>query len=505
MELLFVAIALFGGAGLGVGAKTFSTKTKIKTSENKANKILEEAKAKAKEELLAAKESAIKLADEAKKEDRTRRDRLEASEKRVADRETSLDAKFEELERKSEALNTNQTEIEAIKTELKDIRTRQQKNLEKIAKLTHEEASKKLMEITEKDIKADLVGLIEKLKNDAKEHAEDYAREVVSDAMQRIASEQTTERTVTTVAIPNDEMKGRIIGKEGRNIQTIERLTGVDVIIDETPGVVVLSGFDPVRRQVARLALEKLIEDGRIHPARIEEVVEKAGKEIDQTIKKAGEEAARAAGVVGLSPEILNYVGQLKFRTSFSQNVLKHSIEMANLAAMVAAEIGADVNVCRTAALVHDIGKAVTHEMDGNHHHLTRTLLEKAGVDERIIHAAEAHHDDIEATTPEALVVRAVDALSAARPGARGDTVENYAKRMTDLENLANTFTGVQKTYAIQAGREIRVFVKPQEIDDLTAIKLARDIATKIEATLKYPGTIKVNVIRETRAAEFAK
>lgn len=361
------------------------------------------------------------------------------------------------------------------------------------------------MQITEKDIRSDLVKLVEKLKHEAKENADDFARQIVSDAMQRIASEQTTERTVTTVPIAGDEMKGRIIGKEGRNIQALERATGVDILIDDTPGVIVLSGFDPVRRQVARVALESLIADGRIHPARIEEAVKKAQTEIDKEIKKAGEDACREVGVIGLPPEVVNYLGQLKFRTSFSQNVLKHSIEMAQLAAMIAHEIGADVKVCRTAALIHDLGKAVTHEMDGNHHHLTRTLCEKYGVDEAIIHAAEAHHDDIEATTVEALVVRAVDALSAGRPGARGDSFENYAKRMTDLENVANSFAGIDKSYAIQAGREIRIFVRPEEIDDLSAIRLARDIATKVEATLKYPGTIKVNVIRETRAQEFAK
>jgi len=324
-------------------------------------------------------------------------------------------------------------------------------------------------------------------------------------AMERMATSQATERTITTVPIPNDEVKGKIIGKEGRNIQAFERLTGVDVLIDESPGLITLSGFDPIRRQVARVAMEQLVKDGRIHPGRIEEIVDKAQKEIDQDIKKAGEQAARDAKVPGLPPEINMLMGQLKFRTSFSQNVLHHSVEMAHLGAMLAEAIGADVKVSRVASYLHDLGKAVSHEMEGKHHHITGDMMRKAGFDEATVHAAEAHHDDIDATTPEAMIVRAVDALSAGRPGARGDSVENFGKRMTDLENVANSFTGVNKTYAMSAGREIRVFVSPEEIDDLSAIKLARDIATKIEATLKYPGTIKVNIIRETRAVEFAK
>jgi ribonuclease Y len=323
--------------------------------------------------------------------------------------------------------------------------------------------------------------------------------------MERLATGTANERTTTTVAIPSDELKGRIIGKEGRNIQTIERLTGVDVIIDESPGVILLSGFDPARRQIAKRTLETLIADGRIHPAKIEEVVKKIEKEIDDEIKKAGEEAAREAKVMGLTPEIIKTMGMLKFRTSYSQNVLHHSVEMAHLGAMIAEEVGADIQVTRTASFLHDLGKAVSHEIEGKHHHITGDMMRKAGMDEATTHAAEAHHDDIEATTPEAIIVRVVDALSGGRPGARGDTLENYVKRMQELENITNAFTGIEKSYAISAGREIRVFVKPEAIDDLSAIKLARDVATKIEATLKYPGTIKVNVIRETRAEEYAK
>jgi ribonuclease Y len=328
---------------------------------------------------------------------------------------------------------------------------------------------------------------------------------ILVSAMERMASDQTAERTITTVPLPSDELKGRVIGKEGRNIQALERATGVDVIIDETPGAIVLSSFDPMRRQVARVALEKLLSDGRIHPARIEEVVAKAKSEIDRMVKEAGEKALKETGVVGVPPELVRLLGQLKFRTSYSQNVLKHSVEMANLAGMIARDVGADVRITKTATLLHDIGKAVTHEIEGGHHHIGADLAQKYGMEEAIVHAINAHHDDVEATTPEALIVRVCDALSAGRPGARGDTLENYAKRMTELENLANAFPGVNKSYAISAGREIRIIVEPEHVDDLQAIKMARDIATKVEATLKYPGVIKVNVIRETRATEFAK
>lgn len=501
ITLVAAAVAL----AAGVGAKTAYDKTKHKAAEGEAKKTIDDAKAKAKELTLAAKEEAVKINEEAKAEEKRVRDRLAETEKRVANREAALDTKFSELERKSDALKSSEKEIEAIKDELRAIRAKQEDNLEKIAKLKKADATKKIMEMTEKEIKHDLVEYIEKRKREAKETADHNASEIMVEAMERMATEVATERVVTTVPLPSDDVKGRIIGKEGRNIQALERATGVDVLVDETPGVVVVSGFDPIRRQIARVALERLIKDGRIHPARIEEVVKKAQNEIEDEIKKAGEEAGREAGVVGLPPEIVRLMGSMKFRTSYSQNVLQHSVEMAHLAAMIAEEVGADVRIARRAAYLHDLGKAVTHEMEGKHHHLTRVLLEKYGLDEPTIHAAEAHHDDIEATTTEAVIVRAVDALSAGRPGARGDSVENFAKRMTDLENIAKTFPGLEKTYAMSAGREIRVFVRPAEIDDLSAIKLARDIATKIEATLKYPGTIKVNVIRETRAEEYAK
>lgn len=497
--------ALLAGGAAGYAYSSYATKRKTDSAEAKAKKILDEAQAKSKEITLEAKTEAIKIAEAAKKEERERRQQLVEIENRLSARETTLDKKLEDLDKRSENMRAQEAELGQVKEEIRAIRVKQQENLEKIAKLSREDAREKLLQMVEKDTKADLAGVVAKLQNQAKEQADDLAREVIITAMERLASDVTAERTVTTVALPSDEMKGRIIGKEGRNIQSIERATGVEIIIDETPGVIVLSSFDPIRREIARVSLEKLLSDGRIHPGRVEEVVAKAQSEVEKIVKEAGEAAAKEAGVVGVPPEVIKLLGSLKFRTSFSQNVLKHSVEMSQLAGMLAAEIGADVRICKYAALVHDLGKAVTHEMEGQHHHLSRILLEKYGVEEAICHAAEAHHDDIEATTTEALVVRVVDSLSAARPGARGDTIENYAKRMTELENLTNAFPGVHKSYAISAGREIRIFVQPESVDDLSAIKLARDVATKIEATLQYPGTIKVNVIRETRATEYAK
>lgn len=505
MSIIILIAAIICAGALGYGVSLAISKKKSADGKAAAAKELEDARTKAKVIKLEAKEEAITIARDAKAEEQKRQSRLDEQEKRMLEREKMFDSKIETVERRALALDADEKEIEAIKQELREIKERQVKNLEKIAKMKKKEASEKLMQMTEKEIKADLVEYIEKLKRDASENADEDAKEIMAAAMERMATSQAVERTVTTVAIPSDEVKGKIIGKEGRNIQSFERLTGVDVLIDESPGVITLSGFDPIRRQVARVAMEQLVKDGRIHPGRIEEIVEKAQKEIDQETKKAGEQAAREAKVVGLPPEINKLMGQLKYRTSFSQNVLHHSVEMAHLGAMIAEAIGADVKVSRTACYLHDLGKAVSHEIEGKHHHITGDIMRKEGFDEATVHAAEAHHDDIEATTPEALIVRAVDALSAGRPGARGDTAENFGKRMTDLENVAKSFAGVEKVYAMSAGREIRVFVSPENVDDLTAIKLARDIATKIEATLKYPGTIKVNIIRETRAVEFAK
>ena len=416
-----------------------------------------------------------------------------------------MDNKIDELDKRAEKLRSQEDEVEALKNEIRDIRVKQQEKLEKIAGLKKKDAAEKLMKMTERDIKNDLTALVSKLQHDAMDDAEERAQMILVTAMERMSSEVTAERTVTAVKLTDDEMKGRIIGKEGRNIQALQRETGVDIMVDDTPGMIILSSFDPVRRQVARLSLEMLMKDGRIHPARIEEVVAKAKKQIEKEVKQAGEDALREVGVVGIPKEMVQLLGELKFRTSYGQNVLKHSTEMAQIAGMIADEIGADVRITKIATLLHDVGKAVTHKIEGKHHHIGAELARKYGMDERIVHAIEAHHDDIEATTPEALIVRVCDAASAARPGARNVSAENFAERMRDLENVATSFDGIDKAYAISAGREVRVIVQPQNIDDLSAIKLARDIATKIESTMQYPGTIKVNVIRETRAIEFAK
>ena len=501
MEALFAII----GALLGVGGVTVYNQRRGSRAGAEADKIINQAKNKASDIVLKAKDEALKVAEEARREQDEHRKELKKAENRVADRETNLDRKLEELDTRSEKLRRQEDEVESLKNEIRDIRTKQQDKLEKIAKLTKKDAAEKLMAMTERDIKQDLIGLVNKLQKDAMQDAEERAQTILVSAMERMSSDVTAERTVTAVKLTDEEMKGRIIGKEGRNIQALQRATGVDIMVDDTPGMIILSSFDPIRRQVARAALEMLMKDGRIHPARIEEVVEKAQKEIDKEITRAGEDAAREVGVVGIPTEMIRLLGELKFRTSYGQNVLKHSTEMAHMAGLIAEEIGADVRVTKTATLLHDVGKAVTHKVEGKHHHIGAELARKYGMSDDIVHAIEAHHDDIEATTPEALIVRVCDAASAARPGARNISAENFVERMRDLENVATSFDGIDKAYAISAGREVRVIVKPQSIDDLSAIKLARDIATKIESTMQYPGTIKVNVIRETRAIEFAK
>ncbi len=501
LEILFAAIGVAAGAG---GFFAYNQQ-KGRGASQKADKEVASAKHKASDIVLKAKDEAVKIAEEAAREATQRRKEQQKSEDRVAEREINLDKKLDELDKRTERLRKSEDEVEGLKNEIREIRTRQQEKLEKVAKLSKAEAAEKLMAMTERDIKADLLGLVNKLQNDAKDEAEDKAQLVILGAMERMSSEVTAERTVTALKLTDDDMKGRIIGKEGRNIQALQRATGVDILVDDTPGMVVLSSFDPIRRQIARETMEMLMKDGRIHPARVEEVVEKARKTIDKDIERAGEDAAREVGVVGIPKELMRLLGELKFRTSYGQNVLKHSTEMTHLSGLIAEEIGADVRITKTATLLHDIGKAVTHRIEGKHHHIGGDLARKYGLSEEIAHAIEAHHDDIDATTPEALVVRIVDAMSAARPGARNISAENFVERMRDLENVALGFDGIDKAYAISAGREIRVIVFPEKIDDLSSIKLARDIATKIESTMSYPGTIKINVIRETRAIEFAK
>lgn len=498
-------VAALIGVLAGVGGTYAYDRQRKSGSKHKAEQAIAEAKTKASDIVLKAKDEALKLAEDAKKEEAERRKTWQKTENRLAERETALDKKLDDLDRRAESLRTQEDEVEDLKSEIRDIRTRQQEKLEKIAGLKKKDAAEKLLEMTERDIKQDLTGLIAKLQNDVRDTAEEQAQLILVSAMERMSSEVTAERTVTAIKLTDDEMKGRIIGKEGRNIQALQRATGVDILVDDTPGMIILSSFDPLRRQVARLSLEMLMKDGRIHPGRIEEVVAKAQKEIDKEVTRAGEDAAREVGVVGIPKEMIRLLGELKFRTSYGQNVLMHSTEMAHMAGLIAEEIGADVRTTKIATLLHDVGKAVTHKVEGKHHHIGAELARKYGMSDEIVHAIEAHHDDVEATTVEALVVRVCDALSAARPGARNISAENFAERMRDLENVANSFPGIEKSYAISAGREVRVIVRPENVDDLSAIKLARDIATKIESTMQYPGTIKVNVIRETRAIEFAK
>ena len=498
-------IAAIIGVFAGVGGTVAYEKRRSIGGKHKVDKALADAKTKASDIVLKAKDEALALVADAKKEEADRRREWQKTENRLADRESNLDRKLDELDKRAESLRAQEDEVEGLKNEIRDIRVKQQEKLEKIAGLKKADAAEKLLQMTEKDIKQDLLGLIGKLQNDAKEDAEERAQMILVSAMERMSSEVTAERTVTAIKLADEEMKGRIIGKEGRNIQALQRATGVDILVDDTPGMIILSSFDPLRRQIAREALEMLMKDGRIHPGRIEEVVAKAEKEIDKQVNRAGEDAAREVGVVGIPKEMLRLLGELKFRTSYGQNVLMHSTEMAHLAGLIAEEIGADVRIAKTATLLHDVGKAVTHKIEGKHHHIGAELARKYGMSDEIVHAIEAHHDDIEATTPEALVVRICDALSAARPGARNISAENFVERMRDLENIALGFNGIEKAYAISAGREVRVIVSPKTVDDLSAIKIARDIATKIESTMQYPGTIKVNVIRETRAIEFAK
>ncbi len=505
MEFIPIVIALVAGAGVGVGGFYAYNKHNENGGKNKADDLVRKAKHEASEIVLNAKKEASDINDKAQREENDRRREWKKTENRLAERETLLDTKLDQIDKKSENLRKQEGEIEELKDEVRAIRTKAQEKLEKIAGLSREDAKNKLMAMTEKDIKSDLTELVVKEQKAYNEHIDETAEAMLLTAMERMSSEVTADRTVTSLKLPDDDMKGRIIGKEGRNIQALQHATGVDVLVDDTPGMVILSSFDPIRRQVARYALERLMKDGRINPSSIEDAVAKAEREIEKEVVRAGEDAAREVGVIGIPSEILHLLGELKFRTSYGQNVLLHSIEMAHMAGMIAEEVGADVRIAKTATLLHDMGKAVTHKIEGKHAEIGAELAKKFGMEDAVVHAIAAHHEDVEPTTPEAVIVKIVDAISAARPGARNISAENFAERMKALENVATSFPGIEKAYAISAGREIRVIVEPKQIDDLSALKLARDIADKIEATMQYPGVIKVNVIRETRAIEYAK
>ena len=455
--------------------------------------------------MVEAKEEIIKSRNEAEKELKDRRIEISRQERRLQQKEEALDKKTDSLEKKDELLNKKIKDADAEREKIEGIHKAQIEILERLSGLTAEEAKEYLLRNVEDEVRHEAAIMIKEIETQAKEEADKRAKNIISSAIQRCAADHVAETTVSVVSLPNDEMKGRIIGREGRNIRTLETLTGIDLIIDDTPEAVILSGFDPIRREVARVALEKLIVDGRIHPARIEEMVERAKKEVDATIKQEGEQATFDTGVHGLHPEMIKLLGKLRFRTSYGQSVLKHSIEVSFLSGMMAGELGVDVTLAKRAGLLHDIGKAVDHEVEGSHISIGVDLARKYNESKEVIHAIEAHHGDVEAKTVIACIVQAADAISAARPGARRENIETYIKRLQQLEEIANSFTGVEKSYAIQAGREIRVMVKPEEVGDGDMEFVAREIAKKIESELEYPGQIKISLIRESRTTDYAK
>lgn len=494
---------------LGISYRKKVAETQLGSAEAEAKEIVsratKEAESKKREILLEAKEETHKARQEADKEIKERRSELSRQERRIQQKEETLDKKTEAIEKKEENIVLKEKDLDKAKKEIEEIKVKEIELLEKVSGLSVEEAKQYLLKSIESEVRHEAAILVKEIETQAKENAEKEAKNIIAGAIQKCAADHVAEVTVSVVPLPSDEMKGRIIGREGRNIRTLETLTGIDLIIDDTPEAVILSGFDPVRREIARLSLEKLIVDGRIHPTRIEDMYEKAKKEVEEEIKQEGENATFETGVHGLHSEIIKLLGKLKFRTSYGQNVLKHSIEVSHLSGIIAGELGADITLAKRAGLLHDLGKAADHEMEGSHVMIGADLAKKYKEGQDVIHAIMAHHGDVEATTLIAAIVQAADAISAARPGARRENIESYIKRLEKLEEIANSFSGVDKSFAIQAGREIRIMVKPDDVKDDSIVMVARDIVKKIESELEYPGQIKVNVIRETRAIDYAK
>lgn len=509
VTILAIIIAVIVGGAAGYMARKRSAEAQIGSAEQEALKIVSDAEAKGearkKELMLEAKEDIHRLRQELDRDTKERRSEISRQERRVVQKEENLDRKLDSVEKKEEQLARKESRIDKTQQAVDEMHAKQKTELERISGLTSDEAKTILMAETEEELKHEKAVKIKEYEQQTKDEADKKARDILSIAIQRCAADHVAETTVSVVALPNDEMKGRIIGREGRNIRTLETLTGIDLIIDDTPEAVILSGFDPVRREVARIALEKLIQDGRIHPARIEEMVEKAKREVDMRIKEAGEQATFDTGVHGLHPELVKLLGRLRYRTSYGQNVLDHSIEVSHLAGTMAAELGCDVMLAKRGGLLHDIGKAIDHEVEGSHTSIGADLARKFRESKDVINCIASHHGDCEATSVEAVLVAAADAVSAARPGARRESLESYLKRLKRLEEIAESFDGVERCFAIQAGREIRVMVKPDKVDDAGAAALAHDIVKKIEEELEYPGQIKATIIRETRVVDYAK
>ncbi len=511
--VVLAVVGMFMTFRFGYSYRKKVAEGKIGSAEEEAKKIIEGAKSKAvkdaehakKERLLEAKEEIHKERNELDKEIKERRNEIQRQERRIQQKEDAIDKKNQVLEKKEEQVQAKLAEVDALKEEVEQIKRLQMSQLEKLAELSVAEAKDLLLKQVEIDSRHDAALLIKSIEEQAKEEAEAKARNIITGAIQRCAADHVAETTVSVVQLPNDEMKGRIIGREGRNIRSIETLTGVDLIIDDTPEAVILSGFDPVRREIARLSLEKLIVDGRIHPGRIEETVEKSRREVEAIIKQEGEQATFDTGVHGLHPELIKLLGRLKYRTSYGQNVLKHAVEVSHLAGLMAAELGADIALAKRAGLLHDIGKAIDHEVEGSHVTIGADVAKKYKENDKVVHAIMAHHGDVEPNSLVACLVQAADTISAARTGARRENIESYIKRLEALEEIANSFAGVERSFAIQAGREIRIMVKPDHVNDDETILLAKDIVKKIESTMEYPGQIKVNVIRELRTVEYAK